>query len=377
MLTRLCSDFRFLTQHSCSVISTGQNWAQVLCGMEVLKCHVQMWLENSLKIFYDDIVQEKTEQTNRENVNESSIDDHNRNTNDMMRIPDITTEELQTAISKLKKRQICRQQWNQSRRHQSIRRWDDRNAETNLQRNRKAERVYTRGMEENENKNDTQKRRRGRCWKLPPDLFVASVVQFFHDNTVQQIISKTRPNPSGRSGGIQKLSPNNRSSCDVQNDWPEMPRVVNQTVDRDNRLHEGVRLHHPQINLERPQILRYRTWLHQPPEETEQRPESHSIYWRRKWHVSDQEGNQTGRSIVKLALQYGFAESAGRRHSSLAKEKRDGNVPEWQRPWLPRKHEICWRRAPICILKEQLQKLLCELKSSTEKVGLRIHPGKK
>ena len=74
----------------------------MLCGMEVLKCHVQMWLENSLNIFYDDNVQEKTEQTNRENVNESSIDDHNRNTNDMMRIPDITTEELQTAISKLK-----------------------------------------------------------------------------------------------------------------------------------------------------------------------------------------------------------------------------------------------------------------------------------
>ena len=58
----------------------------------------------------------------------------------------------------------------------------------------------------------------GRCWKLPPDLIVASVVQTVHDNTVQQIISTTRPNTSGRSGGIQKLLPNNRSSCDVQND---------------------------------------------------------------------------------------------------------------------------------------------------------------
>ena len=27
------------------------------------------------------------------------------------------------------------------------------------------------------------KRRRGRCWKLSPDLFVASVVQTVHDNT--------------------------------------------------------------------------------------------------------------------------------------------------------------------------------------------------
>ena len=29
---------------------------------------------------------------------------HNRNTNEMMRIPEITTEELQTAINKLKKK---------------------------------------------------------------------------------------------------------------------------------------------------------------------------------------------------------------------------------------------------------------------------------
>ena len=32
-----------------------------------------------------------------------------------------------------------------------------------------------------------------------------------------------------------------------------------QNVDCDNRLHEGVRLHHPQINLERPQNLQHRT----------------------------------------------------------------------------------------------------------------------
>ena len=52
---------------------------------------------------YDDNEQEKTEQENGENENESSIDVHNRNTNEMMRIPEITTEELQTAINKLKK----------------------------------------------------------------------------------------------------------------------------------------------------------------------------------------------------------------------------------------------------------------------------------
>ena len=53
-------------------------------------------------------------------------------------------------------------------------------------------------------------------FKLPPDLLVASVVQTVHDNTVQQIISTTRPKTSGRSGGIQKLIPDNRPSGDVQ-----------------------------------------------------------------------------------------------------------------------------------------------------------------
>ena len=53
---------------------------------------------------YDDNVQEETGQENRENENESSIDVHNRNTNEIIRIPEITTEEMQTAINKLKKK---------------------------------------------------------------------------------------------------------------------------------------------------------------------------------------------------------------------------------------------------------------------------------
>ena len=74
------------------------------------------------KKLYDDNVQEETEQENGENENESSTDVHNMNTNEMMIIPEVTTEELQTAINKLDKRQIRRQQRNQSRRHQSMRR---------------------------------------------------------------------------------------------------------------------------------------------------------------------------------------------------------------------------------------------------------------
>ena len=45
----------------------------------------------------------ETEQEFGENGNESSIDVHSSNTNVKVRIPEITTEELRTAINKLKK----------------------------------------------------------------------------------------------------------------------------------------------------------------------------------------------------------------------------------------------------------------------------------
>ena len=45
----------------------------------------------------------ETEQEFGENENESSIDVHSSNTNVTVRIPEITTEELRTAINKLKK----------------------------------------------------------------------------------------------------------------------------------------------------------------------------------------------------------------------------------------------------------------------------------
>ena len=74
------------------------------------------------------------------------------------------------------------------------------------------------------------------------------------------------------------------------------------TVGCYNGLHEGVRLHHTQLNLGRPQTLRHRTWIHQPPEK--QKPESHCNDWRRKRHVRDQKRDQAGWSSVELALQH-------------------------------------------------------------------------
>ena len=63
-------------------------------------------LVNSTKKICDDNEQDEPEQEIGENENESSADVHNNDTDEMTRIPEITTEELQTAINKLKKRQV-------------------------------------------------------------------------------------------------------------------------------------------------------------------------------------------------------------------------------------------------------------------------------
>ena len=63
-----------------------------------------MSLVNSTKKITNDNEPEETEQEICENDNERSIDVHSSNTNEMMRIPEITTEELQTAINKLEKK---------------------------------------------------------------------------------------------------------------------------------------------------------------------------------------------------------------------------------------------------------------------------------
>ena len=97
-----------------------------------------MSLGISTKKTYDDKEHEETELEHGENETESSIDEQSEDTSEMKRIPEITIEELQTAINRLKKRQISRQQWNQSRGHQSLRRRDESDVETDLQRESKA-----------------------------------------------------------------------------------------------------------------------------------------------------------------------------------------------------------------------------------------------
>ena len=60
-------------------------------------------LVNSTKKIFDDNEQDESEQELSEDENKSSTDVPYNNTDEMTRIPEITTEELQTAINKIKK----------------------------------------------------------------------------------------------------------------------------------------------------------------------------------------------------------------------------------------------------------------------------------
>ena len=71
-----------------------------------------------------------------------------------------------------------------------------------------------------------------------------------------------------------------------------------------------------------------------------------------------------------------FCRERWKRHSALAKEKRNGNILERQRHDCLTNMRIADDVLQFASSKEQLQKMLCEFKQSTEEVGLRIHPGK-
>ena len=63
-----------------------------------------MSLVNSTKKQNDDNKYEETELEHEENETESSIDEQSKDTSEMKGIPEITIEEVQTAINRLKKK---------------------------------------------------------------------------------------------------------------------------------------------------------------------------------------------------------------------------------------------------------------------------------
>ena len=137
-------------------------------------------------------------------------------------------------------------------------------------------------------------------------------------------------------------------------------------MDSNDRLHEGIRLHYTQINLESTQILRYRTRLHQPPEEDLQIKERICTDRRREQHDRDQERYQTERSSVRLAFQHSSTEFTERRHPALAQERRKGNLSDHDHDCLM---NLMFADEVLLVAtsKEQLQKMLCDFKKVLKK----------
>ena len=197
--------------------------------------------------------------------------------------------------------------------------------------------------------------------EIPPDLLVAErctkcsrrycTADFIHDSTKNK--RKIRRDSDALT--------NNRSSCDVQNDWTEMPRVVNQNVDqRQSISRRAIRLHHTQINLGRPQILRYRTltasasWRSYTATRKNQ-------YWQTKKVTCSEIKKEPNRVILCQACSSTWFYRRHWKTTFRAGKRKKG----------PHKPEICRRRAPVCILRGTASTKMCDLKKSTEKVGLR------
>ena len=151
---------------------------------------------------------------------------------------------------------------------------------------------------------------------------------------------------------------------------------MNQNVDSDGRLHEGIRLHHSQINLERPQSCGT---------EHDYISLQKKLYRDRKASVlTDEESNMFE---IKKGTKQGDPLSSLLFNMVLQKALED-DIPRWRKKkgmgtYLSDNDHDCvtnMRFADDVLLfastKEQQQKMLGEFKRSTEKVGLRIHPGK-
>ena len=177
--------------------------------------------------------------------------------------------------------------------------------------------------------------------------------------------------------GFRKTYQTTDPPCDVQNDGTEMPGVVNQNVDCDGGLHEGFRLHLSQFYLGGTQILQCRSRIRQPlggkftktrRRQYRQTAESESF--------DIQKGSKQGDPMSSLLF-----------NTVLPYSLKD-EIQRWQKKkgmgiYLSDQERDCLtnlRFADDVMLfatsKEQLRNMMYEFKKATEKVGLKIHPDK-
>ena len=152
----------------------------------------------------------------------------------------------------------------------------------------------------------------------------------------------------------------------------------NQNVGRDNRLHEGVRLHHTTNQFGTPSkscgiehdYIHFLKKLYRDQKATVLTDEESDMFEIKK-------GTKQGDPLSSLLF------------NTVLQKASEEDIPRWQKKrgtWqyvLSDNDHDCltnMRFADDVLLfassKEQLQNMLCEFKRSTEKVGLRIHPGK-
>ena len=121
-----------------------------------------------------------------------------------------------------------------------------------------------------------------------------------------------------------------------------MPGVENQNVDCDGGLHEGVRLHLPQLNLGGTPILQCRSRIRLPFEKI-YKDQKASVQTDEKSEIFDiQKGSKQGDPMSSLLVQHGAAVCIKKRYTTMAKERGNGNLLERPRTRLP--DELAIRR---------------------------------
>ena len=258
---------------------------------------------------------------------DSEKDNSEHEMRDDKRIPEITSEELQSAISKLK---TGKSPDGNGIRAEDIKACDDETREMMRQ-------LFNEIIKRNNFTPDEWKKVRIKVIHKKGDVedvnylpigSLPAMYKLFSTILYGRLHPMLDQKTSRRSGWLQKNLPDNGPSCDEQNDGTEMPRVGNQNVDCDGGLHEGVRLHLSQFYLGGTQILQCRSRVRQPPEENLQRPEGFSTDRRREQNFRHSKRIQTRRSDVQPAVQHSASVLIKGRNTTMTKEKRNGNLLE-------------------------------------------------
>ena len=122
------------------------------------------------------------------------------------------------------------------------------------------------------------------------------------------------------------------------------------------------------------QILQCRSRIRQPPEDNLQRPEGFSTDRRRERNFRHPKKVQARRSDVQPAVQHGTAVLIKGRNTTMAKEKRNGNLLERPRTRLPHELAICRRHNAVRSLQRTAAEYDVRIQESNRESGTQDPP---